>query len=163
MEKDLYQLVYDLASRIALENHNFRCHEIIRLLKIKLREAGYVIKVKDGIAVYDIATLEGEFLSRISGKKTGFHHPKGNRKSFSVHSWGEYKDKSGRKIISDWQDVLRLSPNITLTMSLIVGEEKNLTHVYRPCGLSLGKWLLILCPFRPFRLFFIKLRCQRTK
>lgn len=151
-KKGLYALVLEIVSGI--KNKNFRCHEIARFLKISLAEFGYHVSVRDGVVLYEASHFRKRLFPVFLGNKQDTKAEVIER-VLAIHSWCEYIDELGRKIIIDWQNAIRLSPTFTITDNLIVEEDGLSPHQYRSCSFVLHNWLFI---FVRFRIFSIKLR-----
>jgi len=122
----------------------YRCHEIARVIKLKLGPFGIEAAVKDGTALYDRYSLLkdcwGDFYEEAN---------LGIEKEFLIskrlgyfHSWCEVNNDPKETIVIDYNSCLALNKNIFLEGVLIVDYKKNLLHEYRPAAISLGNWIL---------------------
>ncbi len=159
MSKILEELREIVLEETKNRHSNYRCHEVARLVRNKLKLLGMNVKVKDGVVGYDVFSLveehikdffedEEEIPEKIPREKT-------ERKLWLFHSWCEVIDSQGDLIVIDWHNSLELSRELTLGEVLIVEYKKNLLHNYYRGGITIGKWIISTVKIPPY---FTKLR-----
>ena len=147
--------------KIALEEtknlpSNYRCHEVARLIKSKLKLLGINVKVKDGVVGYDASFLVQEHIKDfLEEDEEEIVRERAKGKLWLFHSWCEVVDGQNDLIVIDWHNSLELSPELAIGGLLIVEYKKNLPHDYYRRGITIGKWIVSTAKFP---LYFTKLR-----
>ncbi|MFA5355697.1 MAG: hypothetical protein WC302_03155 [Candidatus Paceibacterota bacterium] len=144
----------------------FRCHEVARKIASELNRKGITAEVKDGIAVYENASLIRDFfdylglLDSLTEEQRQEILGDGKKKESRVfHSWCESPQEDGLVVVvddddDDWHAHLRLSKGESVDNLLIVEKKQILPHSYFPVAINRGKWII----FRTFPPIFTKLR-----
>lgn len=151
---------------------NFRCHEIARVLALKIKSHGFEVNVRDGLVEYNVQSLltylnrglieafkYGSLrLSEATKRKLMPEDTEGQRKSLRVcHSWCEVSGGK-RVIVVDAHVGLKINSNNCLMWPLFVEEKDMSAHVYKPVGKMFGEFLVIRGNRLPY---VVKLRLKK--